>query len=288
MRHALWLLALGATAASAAELTVIRPKTDSFIGQEWEYYVLLGGQPKPVADLRAGERVTLQVPAASQTIVIQCPKGMGANYDEARVDYDFKANPRAFFTLVAKSSCVNIQVIDARAAAPMLSATRPRTEGRLIEYDPPKKASGAALVTATAASVPALTTTDSADKDLIAAATAAWVEAFNSRDPARMSALYDAEAVLADAAESKPRIGTTAIGEYYKNVAKRTTQRVALGERNLRLLGDTTAIDSGTLTYFEMRDGNAITTPGRYSFTYQKRGGKWVIVDHQTSVAAAR
>ena len=114
--------------------------------------------------------------------------------------------------------------------------------------------------------------------------TAAWAEAFNSRDPARMSALYDSEAVLTDAAESKPRIGTAAIGDYYRNLAKRSTQRVALGERSVRLLGDT-AIDSGTLTYFEMRDGNATTVPGRYSFTYQQRGGKWLIIDHQTSVA---
>jgi len=176
--------------------------------------------------------------------------------------------------------------MDSRAAAPMMGATRPRTEGRMIEYDPPKKSSAPALVTATAASVPALTTTDSADKDLIAAATAAWVEAFNSRDPGRMSALYDPEAVLADATEQRTRVGADAINDYYKNVAKRKTQRVALGERNLRLIGDSTAIDSGTLTYFEMRDGNATTTPGRYSITYQKRGGKWLIVDHQTSIAA--
>jgi len=76
-----------------------------------------------------------------------------------------------------------------------------------------------------------------------------------------MGALYDAEAVLTDASESKARIGSAAIGDYYKNFAKRATQRVALGERNVRLLGDT-AIDSGTLTYFEMRDGNAHHYPG--------------------------
>ena len=286
MRRYTFLLALMAGVASAAEVTVIRPKTDAFIGQEWEYYILVGDQPKPVADLRLGERVTLQVPPETQTIVIQCPKGLGANYDETRIDHDFRANPRAFFSLVAKPKCVAVQALDARAAAPLMSATRPRTEGRLIEYDPPTKTAGPALVTATAASVPALTTTDSADKDLIAAATAAWVDAFNSRDPARMSALYDTEAVLADASEPRTRVGADAISDYYKNLAKRKTQRVALGERNLRLLGDSTAIDSGTLTFFEMRDGNAVTTPGRYSFTYQKRGGKWVIVDHQTAVAA--
>jgi hypothetical protein len=79
-------------------------------------------------------------------------------------------------------------------------------------------------------------------------------------------------------------VGAGAIADYYKSAARRPTQRVALGERNVRLLGDT-AIDSGTLTYFEMRDGNATTTPGRYSLTYQKRGGKWLIVDHQASPA---
>ena len=132
--------------------------------------------------------------------------------------------------------------------------------------------------------MPALTATDSAAKDQVVAATAAWVDAFNSRDPARVAALYDAEAILTDASEPRPRVGSAEIAEYYRKAAQRPTQRVALGERNLRLLGDT-AIDSGTLTYFEMRDGNATTTPGRYSLTYQKRGGKWLIVDHQSSAA---
>jgi len=66
--------------------------------------------------------------------------------------------------------------------------------------------------------------------------------------------------------------------------AQRTTQRAALGERNIRVLGDT-AIDSGTLTFFEMRNGQATTTPARYSLTYRNRGGKWLIVDHQSSPA---
>ena len=67
-----------------------------------------------------------------------------------------------------------------------------------------------------------------------------------------MSALYDAEAVLTDATEAKPRVGAPAIADYYQGSAQRPTQRVALGERNIRVFGDT-AIDSGTLTFFEMR-----------------------------------
>lgn len=276
----LFLLALTAGAVSAAEVTVIRPK--SFIAEEWPYYVLLDEQKQPVADLLDAERVMLQVSPTTRTLVIQCSKGLGANYDEIRLDYDFKANPRAFFVLTPQPTCVAIEAVDAAAAAPLIRQTRQRLAGRPIEYDQPK---AAAQPKPTVASAAAVASAESTAKDQIAASTAAWAEAFNSRDPSRLSSLYDADAVLTDASESRPRVGNAAIGDYYRAVAQRTTQRVALGERNVRVLGDT-AIDSGTLTYFEMRDGNATTIPGRYSVTYQKRSGKWLIVDHHLSAAA--
>jgi len=275
------LLAAWAASSVAAEVTVIRPT--AFIAQEWAFYILVGEQTRPIADVRSGERVTFQVPADTRTLVVHCPKGLRAAYDESRIDYDFRANERAFFLLAAKPDCVTIEPVDARTATTWINRTRSRPAGRALEYDPPSATPPQAL-RATPSSVPALTTTDSAAKDQVVAATAAWVEAFNSRDATRISALYDAEAVLTDATESRPRVGASAIADYYRNAAQRPTQRVALGERGIRLLGDT-AIDSGSLTYFEMRDGNATTTPGRYSLTYQKRGGKWLIVDHQSSSA---
>lgn len=271
-RHWLCLLALGASAASAAEVTVIRPR--SYISNESSYFVFLDDQKRPVSELQNGERVTLRC-----TLAIQCPKGLGANYDETRLDFDFKASARAFFVLTPQPTCVLIEAVDAATAAPLIRQTRPRLTGRLIEYDQPAVSAQAKGIVASSAAVAAV---ESAARDQITAATAAWAEAFNSRDPARMSALYDAEAVLTDAGEARPRIGGAAIGDYYQNVTRRPTQRVALGERNVRVLGDT-AIDSGTLTYFEMRDGNATTTPGRYSVTYQRCGGKWLIVDHHLS-----
>ena len=278
MRHSLWLLAFAAVTASAAEVTVIRPK--SYISEESIFYVFVDEQKRPVADLKNAERVTLQVPATARSLAIKCPIGLGTNYEESRIDLDVKSNAPVFVVLTPKPTCVEMEIVDAATAKTHINQTRHRLSGRPIEYDEPKVA---ARSKATASSAVALSAADSADKDKIAATTAAWVEAFNSRDPARISVLYDAEAVLSDTNEFKPRIGAAAIGEYYKNAAKRATQRVALGERNVRLLGDT-AIDSGTMTYFEMRDGNATTTPGRYSLTYQKRGGKWLIVDHQTSI----
>jgi uncharacterized protein (TIGR02246 family) len=119
----------------------------------------------------------------------------------------------------------------------------------------------------------------------VAAATTAWVDAFNSRDPGRINSLYDTEAVLSDASEAKPRVGAAAIADYYKSASQRPTQRVALGERNIRVFGDT-AIDSGTYNLFEMRDGHATLTPARYTLVYRNRGGRWMIVDHQTAPAS--
>jgi uncharacterized protein (TIGR02246 family) len=279
MRLAALALALASTAAVGAEVTVFRPA--AFIGQEWAYYVVVDG--KPVTDVLSGERVTFQVPPETRALVIHCPKAMGG-YEASRIEYDFSAHPKAYFTLSARPECVNIQPVEPSAAAGFMRQTRARI-ARPMEYDPaPRTAAKAASPTApVAAAAPSSASGDAAAS--VAAATAAWVSAFNSRDPARISALYDTDAVLSDASEAKPRVGASAIADYYKSARERPTQRVALGEHAIRLYGDT-AIDSGTYNMFEMRGGEATVTPARYTLVYRQRGGKWVIVDHQTTPAA--
>jgi uncharacterized protein (TIGR02246 family) len=277
MRLAAFALVLASTAAVAAEVTVFRPA--AFVGQEWAYYVVVDG--KPVTDVLSGERVTFQVPPETRTLVIHCPKGRG--YEASRIEYDFSAHPKAYFTLSVRPECVDIQPVEPSAAAGFMRQTRARI-ARPMEYDPARTATKAGPATAPlAALAPSTTTGDSAAS--VAAATAAWIDAFNSRDPARISALYDVDAVLSDATEPKPRVGASAIADYYKSARERPTQRVALGEHAIRLYGDT-AIDSGTYNMFEMRGGEATVTPARYTLVYRQRGGKWVIVDHQTTPAA--
>jgi uncharacterized protein (TIGR02246 family) len=273
----LTLAALSATAA-ASEVTVFRPTTS--IADDWPFYIMLGD--KPLSDLRVGERVTVQMPPDARALVIHCPRALGG-YDESRLDFDFKSNPTAFFVLSARPTCVSIQALAAGATASVARQTHPRAN-RLIEYD---KGAVTAAAPAPAAPVAVATAAPAPAGDAAAsvvAATAAWVDAFNSRDPARISALYDPEAVLSDSSEPKPRVGAAAIADYYKSAAQRPTQRVALGERNIRVFGDT-AIDSGTYNFFEMRDGQATLTPARYTLVYRNRGGKWLIVDHQSASA---
>jgi uncharacterized protein (TIGR02246 family) len=282
VRLRLGVLALAAASATAAasELTVFRP-TD-FIAQEWSYYIVIDG--RALSDVRPGERVRLQVPPETRTVLIHCPRTLGG-YSESRIDYDFKANATAYFVLSSQPDCVNIQPVDAKAAAALMRQTRERAS-RPLEYDPaPRTATPAPSAPATVASAAAIPAGDAAAS--VVAATAAWVEAFNSRDPARLSALYDVEAVLTDTAEAKPRVGAAAIADYYRGAPQRPTQRVALGERNIRVFGDT-AIDSGTCNFFEMRDGQATLTPARYTLVYRNRGGKWLIVDHHQSAPASR
>lgn len=277
MRARLALLLLtAASAATASEVTVFRPA--AFVAQEWAYYILVG--ERVVSDLNSGERVTLQVPAETRALVVHCPKLGG--YEASRIDYDFQANPRAWFVLSVRPECVTIEPVDAKAAATLMRQTRERAV-RPVVYEPPSRPLTPVAPAAPAVAMAAPAATDAAGS--VAAATAAWVDAFNSRDPARIGALYDSEAVLTDATEPKPRVGAAAIADYYKSAAQRPTQRVALGERNIRVFGDT-AIDSGTYNLFEMRNGQATLTPARYTLVYRKRGGKWVIVDHQSAPAS--
>jgi uncharacterized protein (TIGR02246 family) len=128
--------------------------------------------------------------------------------------------------------------------------------------------------------VPAVTV--AGPKEDVAAATAAWVAAYDSRDPARITALYDPEAVFWGTSAKTVSASPPAIAEYFKDVGKRPNARVTLGEQHIRVYGDA-AINTGDYTFADVRDGQPVTVPARFSFTYRLRDGRWMIVDHHSS-----
>ena len=283
MRHVLaWALLAATAPALAAEAIIIRPA--SIIAQEWPFYIAIGD--RVVSDVRSGERTRVDVPAGTRSLAIQCPKALGG-YAESRIDHDFQAQPIALFVITPNPDCVTIQALDEKSARPYLNRTTPRPTGRIVEYDRPPRVIGPTVAAPpTSAPQTAAPRAPSADvSSAVAAATQAWVDAFNARDATRIAALYDADAVLSDATEPRARTGSAAIADYYRNLANRPTQRVALGEHSVRNLGET-AIDSGTYNLFEVRDGNATVTPIRYSLVFRQSGGRWLIVDHQAAPAA--
>jgi hypothetical protein len=62
--------------------------------------------------------------------------------------------------------------------------------------------------------------------------------------------------------------------------------KAVLGEQRIRVYGDI-ALNTGTYTFSEVRDGKEITRPARFSFVYRNRGGRWLIVDHHSSAVPA-
>jgi hypothetical protein len=85
----------------------------------------------------------------------------------------------------------------------------------------------------------------------VAAATAAWRAAYDSRDPARIIAMYDSDAVLLGTTAKTVAPSPAAITEYF--------------------------------TFSDVRDGQAVSVPARFTLVFRNRDGKWLIVGHHSS-----
>lgn len=113
-------------------------------------------------------------------------------------------------------------------------------------------------------------------------ATAAWVAAYNSRDPARITAQYDPEAVLWGTTSATIRATPAAIADYFKDAAKRPDARVAVADQVVRVVGEM-AVATGSYTFTDVREGKEVSNPARFTFVFQRRGGRWLIASHHSS-----
>ena len=116
----------------------------------------------------------------------------------------------------------------------------------------------------------------------VAEATAAWVAAYNSRDPARITALYDAEATFWGTSSPTIRTDPASIADYFKDAGKRPDARVAITDQHIRVIGDT-AVNAGTYTFTDVRDGKNVANPARFTFVFRSRAGRWTIAHHHSS-----
>jgi uncharacterized protein (TIGR02246 family) len=119
-------------------------------------------------------------------------------------------------------------------------------------------------------------------KDQVSAATAAWRAAYDSRDPARITAMYDSDAVLWGTTAKTIAANSAAIADYFKDAAKRPNARVTFGEQHNRVYGDV-GVSSGYYTFSDVRDGQAVSRPARYTMVFRNRDGTWRIVSHHSS-----
>jgi uncharacterized protein (TIGR02246 family) len=141
------------------------------------------------------------------------------------------------------------------------------------------------LATCAALSVPALSAPVGSGKskpDQVEQATAAWATAYNSRDPAQILGTYDNDAMLWGATGKTIAIGPAQIKDYLAEVPSHPGARVEIGEQHVRVYGDM-AINSGTVTFTESKDGQHMVHPGRFTMVFRHHDSQWFIVALQTS-----
>ncbi len=127
-----------------------------------------------------------------------------------------------------------------------------------------------------------LSVTTASPRDDVAAATQAWVDGFNSRDPERVLVLYAVDAVFWGTGSQILRDTPALIRAYFSVMPQRPDQRVTITEQRVRVFGDL-AINTGAYTFSNVVEGRTTTSPARFSFVYQRRNGRWMIVDHHSS-----
>jgi uncharacterized protein (TIGR02246 family) len=121
-------------------------------------------------------------------------------------------------------------------------------------------------------------------KQEIADATLTWAETLGQNDPDKIVRLYANEGVLWGTLAPTVCADRTAVRDYFV-FAFRVLPRlkVDLGEQLIRVYGNT-AVNTGYYTFSYVRNGETGYLPARYSFTFVKQGGKWMIVAHHSSV----
>jgi uncharacterized protein (TIGR02246 family) len=115
---------------------------------------------------------------------------------------------------------------------------------------------------------------------------AQWAAAFSKGDLDALMRLYDDEAQLWGTSSSQLRKGARAIRQYYAQLLNAFPgTRVVLHESNPRRYGDA-GVNSGSYALRRVAaNGKVVVTSARFTMTYVRRDGKWLIVDQHSSLA---
>jgi uncharacterized protein (TIGR02246 family) len=116
----------------------------------------------------------------------------------------------------------------------------------------------------------------------VEATTQQWITAFNCKDARGIFALYARDAILFGTASGTLRDKPELVWDYFKGIADLGDATISTGDHRVQVFGDV-AINTGYYTRASMQDGKEIKNPARFTFVYQRREGKWMIVNHHSS-----
>jgi len=110
-----------------------------------------------------------------------------------------------------------------------------------------------------------------------------WARVFSAASANSIVTLYSPDASLWGTFSSVIRTTSESISDYFNKIFVFSHRNVVFNDFNIRFYGDT-AISSGLYTFSLVKAGQKLVIPARYSFTYVKKNGRWLIVEHHSSV----
>jgi uncharacterized protein (TIGR02246 family) len=126
---------------------------------------------------------------------------------------------------------------------------------------------------------------DPAKADAVAdveAATQQWIIAFNRKNARDIVALYAKDAVFFGTSSPVLRDKPELVWDYFKAIAELRDSTISTGEHRVQVFGNL-AVNTGFYTRSSTQDGKVVQNPARFTFVYQLRDGKWMIVTHHSS-----
>lgn len=106
-----------------------------------------------------------------------------------------------------------------------------------------------------------------------------WNASLATLNPQEVAKNYSADSVLLATLANKPRLTQEERIDYFKHFLEKGPKG-HIDSRTIKT-GCNWAVDTGTYT-FTMKDGSKI--PARYTYTYEFKGGNWLITSHHSSM----
>lgn len=109
-----------------------------------------------------------------------------------------------------------------------------------------------------------------------------WNDTLRTGGPHDMALLYAEDGVLLPTVSNEVRTNRVEIADYFEHFLA-LHPRGVINEQHIDVLDANTAVNSGVYTFDVVKEGQPTFVVARYSFLYEKIGGKWLIKSHHSS-----
>lgn len=109
-----------------------------------------------------------------------------------------------------------------------------------------------------------------------------WNQTLRTGGPHDMALLYAEDGVLLPTVSNDVRSNRVEIADYFEHFLA-LHPRGTINEQHIDVLDTNTAVNSGVYTFDLIKEGQPTFVVARYSYIYEKIGGKWLIKSHHSS-----